>query len=210
MRIPALHTLIALPWLLAFTTVQAAAPTENVILQVSGTDFPLLILHLAQLDESGLPAPLACEQIRAKRVDELDPRWKRAVERIHLECDELQPGTEDGLMVATEILAYLRPGTVQLAGVPVVELRMADSELWGDRQYLLGQPFEEIAGTLQRHMEARCQMQSDDPTRVVAGDCAVTVDPRGLYLRTSEVSGIWVHADPDNPQRTVYAESWAD
>ena len=32
----------------------------------------------------------------------------------------------------------------------------------------------------------------------------------GLYLAASDTAGQWIHADPDDADRTLYVEAWAD
>jgi hypothetical protein len=180
------------------------------VLQLAGGDFPELAVHVPRHDAMGVQAALDCDQIRAKRIDELDPLWKKAVDRIHLDCDDLGMEGEGLGTVATAITAYLKPGAVQFAGVPVVEVRLMDSDLWGDRQYLLDKPYADIVEAMQAHLESRCRAQQDDPSQLAQGDCTLVQQPDGLYLDTSEVGGIWLHTDLDDIRRTVYAEAWAD
>ena len=199
-------------FLLAMTTmpVRADTPVDAPVLRLVGSDFPELVVHVPRHDAMGVQVALDCDQIRAKRIDELDPLWKQAVERIHLDCDDLDVEDEAFGTVATVITAYLKPGAAQFAGVPVVEVRMMDSDLWGDRQYLLDRPYAEIVDAVRAHLESRCRMQQDDPGVLAQGDCNLVHQDEGLYLDTSEVGGIWLHPDQDDTQRTVYAEAWAD
>ena len=206
-------TTIAVPVLLLAMTATpawAATPQVNPVLQLVGNDFPELAVHVPRYDMEGQQAALDCDQIRAKRIDELDPLWKKAVDRIHLDCDELSVENEGFDTIATVITAYLKPGAVQFAGVPVAEVRMMDSAQWGDRQYLLDKPYIDVVDAVQRHIESRCRMQQDDPTMLAQGDCTLVREAEGLYLDTSEVGGIWLHPDQDDMQRTVYAEAWSD
>ena len=191
-------------------TAPAAAPVTVPVLRVVGSDFPELVVHVPRHDALGMQAALDCEQIRARRIDELDPLWKKAVDRIHLDCDDLDMESEAFGTVATVITAHLKPGAVQFAGVPVAEVRMMDSDLWGDRQYLLDRPYAEIVDAVQAHLESRCRMRQDDPSQLAHGDCTLVRQAEGMYLDTSEVGGIWLHPDQDDAQRTVYAEAWAD
>jgi hypothetical protein len=198
--------------LLAMTTmpVHADTPVDAPVVRLIGSDFPELVVHVPRHDALGVQAALDCDQIRAKRVDELDPLWKRAVDCIHLDCDDLGMESEAFGTVATVVTAYLKPGAVQFAGVPVAEVRMMDSDLWGDRQYLLDRPYDGIVDAVQAHLESRCRMRQDHPSLLAQGDCTLVRQPEGLYLDTSEVGGIWLHPDQDDTQRTVYAEAWAD
>jgi len=188
----------------------SSATTPAPVLQLSGGDFPELTLHQPSFDEVGNPLPMACDQIRAKRVDELDPLWKRSVDRIHLECEDLNEEDAGFDMLATTITGFLKTGMAQFAGQPLAEVRLMDSDLWSDHQYVLQRPYEEARDALKQFIEARCRAQQDNPAALVEKDCAVTESEEGLYLETSEVGGIWVHPEQDDPQRTVYAEAWSD
>ena len=187
---------------------RAAAPAP--VLQLSGGDFPELTMHQPGFDEAGNPLPMACDQIRAKRIDELDPLWKRGMDRIHLECEDLKEEDAGFDMLATTITGFLRAGMAQFAGQPLAEVRLMDSDLWSDHQYILQRPYAEARDALKQFIEARCRAQQDNPSALVENDCAVTESEEGLYLETSEVGGIWVHPEQDDPQRTVYAEAWSD
>ena len=205
-------TVIVPALLLAMTAAPArsATPQSNPVLQLVGNDFPELAVHVPRYDMEGQQAALDCDQIRAKRIDELDPLWKKAVDRIHLDCDELSIENEGLDAIATVITAYLKPGAVQFAGVPVAEVRMMDSDQWGDRQYLLDLPYSEIVDAVQHHVESRCRIRQDDPVQLAQSDCTLVREAEGLYLDTSEVGGIWLHPDQDDTRRTVYAEAWSD
>ena len=188
----------------------SSATTSAPVLQLSGGDFPELTLHQPSFDEVGNPLPMACDQIRAKRIDELDPLWKRSVDRIHLECEDLNEEDAGFDMLATTITGFLKTGMAQFAGQPLAEVRLMDSDLWSDHQYVLQRPYEEARDALKQFIEARCRAQQDNPAALVEKDCAMTESEEGLYLETSEAGGIWVHPEQDDPQRTVYAEAWSD
>lgn len=194
----------------ASSVAVAGTPLPEPVLRLTGDDFPDLIMHQPAYDESGAARPLACDQIRGKRLDELDPLWKQAVERIHVDCDDLHEDEAGFDMIASEITGFLKPGTVQFAGLPVVEVRLMDSELWSDHQYILAQPFAQARDTLRRFVEARCLAPRETSEALASHRCTVTEDEQGLYLESSEIGGIWVHADPDDAHRTVYAEAWSD
>lgn len=199
----ALLSLSALAW-------PCRAATPDPVLQLSGGDFPDLIVHQPRFDDAGNQLPMACDQIRAKRIDELDPLWKRSMDRIHLECDDLK-ADEAGLdMVVTTITGFLRQGTAQFAGQPLAEVRLMDSDLWSDHQYILQRPYQETRQALKRFIESRCRARQDNPAALVENNCALTESEEGLYLQASELGGIWVHPEQDDPQRTVYAEAWSD
>ncbi|MGH8025796.1 MAG: hypothetical protein ACREO0_03615 [Pseudoxanthomonas sp.] len=196
-------SLSALAW-----PCRAATPAP--VLQLSGGDFPELIVHQPRFDGAGNQLPMACEQIRAKRIDELDPLWKRSMDRIHLDCEDLKEEGAGFDMVATTLTGFLKTGMAQFAGLPLAEVRLMDSDLWSDRQYILQLPYQEARDALKLFIESRCLAQQDNPTALVEHDCTLTESEEGLYLEASELGGIWVHPEQDDPQRTVYAEAWAD
>jgi hypothetical protein len=198
--------------LLSLSTLawSSSATTPEPLLQLAGGDFPELTVHQPSFDEAGNPLPMACDQIRAKRIDELDPLWKRSIDRIHLDCEDLKQEDAGFDMLATTITGFLKAGMAQFAGQPLAEVRLMDSDLWSDHQYILQLPYEEARDPLKQFIEARCHTQQDDPTALVENDCIMTESEEGLYLETSEVGGIWVHPEQDDPQRTVYAEAWSD
>jgi hypothetical protein len=189
----------------AATPLPAPPPTPHA---VRGGDFPELVVHLPALDAVGAPMPLDCAQVRARRIDELDPVWKHLVERIHLDCEPLAIDDATGT-IATTLTAYLRPGAVQLAGAPVTEVRLMDSELWSDRQYVVGRPFADAADALAAHVSMRCAMAQDDPAALGMGDCDLVRTKRAVFVDSGAV-GIWIHPDPYDAARTVYAEAWAE
>ena len=203
--------LLAAAALLVLVSPGLASATQPApVLQLSGNDFPELVVLSLEPDANGDPVAPSCERIRGKRVDELDPLWKQAVERIHLDCQDLTEQDEGAEMAATVVTGFLKPGRVEFAGVPVAEVRMMDSELWGDHQYLLDRPFPEIRDTIRNFIESRCRAQQESSGALLAIDCSLVETAEGLYLQASEIDGIWVHPAPDEPQRTVYAEAWSD
>lgn len=188
--------------------VPVAAPVP--VLQLSGDDFPVLIVHQPARDENGVLLPLACDQIRGKRIDELDPLWKQAIERIHVDCDDLKQETAGFDMVATVATGFLKPGSVEFAGIPVLEVRLMNSEMWGDHQYILDRPYAEIGEALERFVESHCHAAQDNRQALMRNTCELTETAEGMYLEAGPLGGIWIHPQHDDPQRTVYAEVWAD
>ena len=186
--------------------VRPSAP----VLQLSGDDFPVLIAHQPARDENGELLPVACGQIRGKRIDELDPLWKQVVERIHVDCDDLKQELAGFDMIATVATGFLRPGTVEFAGLPVAEVRLMDSEMWGDHEYILDRPYAEAAETLERFVESHCRATEDNREALARNTCEFTETDEGMYLEAGPLGGIWIHPERDAPQRTVYAEVWAD
>lgn len=201
----------ALPACLAVVPVFAAQ--TPVTIEVHGGDFPTLVQDtgvVPALDEHGLPRAPGCEAVRARRVDEMPYPWRDAIDRIHLDCQALE-SAEDGVdTLALNATAYLKPGRVWLAGQAVTEIRLMDSELWGDHQYVLAIPFEQVAGDLRRHVEADCAQRHLREEREAAAECRMHASDGELYLELNEISGLWIHADPDDATRTIYAEAWAD
>lgn len=204
--------LLAAALLLSVTASGRAATQagDAPVLQLAGNDFPQLVQYLPALDETGRPLPLDCSQIRARRIDELDPLWKQAVSRIHLDCEDLTVENAGFDMVATVITAFLKPGKVQFAGLPVTEIRLMDSELWTDHQYVLDRPFADSRQALKQFAQARCRARRDDPTQVLHGECLVREQEQDIYLEGAAPGGVWIHADPEDPRKTVYAEAWAE
>ncbi|MEO6519973.1 MAG: hypothetical protein ABIO17_13455 [Pseudoxanthomonas sp.] len=202
--------LIAAAGLLALATAGVTAAAQPApVLQLSGHDFPELLVKLRETGANGEPVALSCDRIRSKRIDELDPLWKQAVERIHVDCQDLNEHDDGFDMTATMVTGFLKAGQVQFAGMPVTEVRLMDSELWGDHQYLLDRPYAEIRETLKTFLAARCRAQQDSSRALVASPCSVLETGEGLYLQAGESGGIWMHPAPEAPQRTVYAEAWS-
>lgn len=180
------------------------------VLQLSGDDFPVLVAHQPARDGNGDLLPPACDQIRGKRIDELDPLWKQAVERIHVDCDDLKREIAGFDMVATVATGFLKPGSVEFAGIPVAEVRLMDSEMWGDHEYILDRPYAEIREVLERFVESHCRAPQDNRETLLRNTCKATGTAEGLYLEAGPLGGIWIHPERDDPRRTVYAEAWAD
>ena len=195
---------------LATTPAPASPAAAAPVLRLSGDDFPVLIVHRPVRDENGDLLPMACDQIRGKRIDELDPLWKQAVERIHVDCDDLKQETAGFDMVATVATGFLRPGTVEFAGLPVAEVRLMDSELWGDHEYILDRPYAEAGETLEHFVESHCRSSQDQREALPGNTCELVKTAEGMYLEAGPLGGVWIHPEQDNPRRTVYAEAWAD
>ena len=191
----------------AADATDAGAPA----LQLADAGFPELLMRRAGFAIDGSRPALACDQIRPRRIDELDPAWRRIVQRIHLECEPLA-AMQDGEVdtIATVVTAYLEHGTARFLDSPVAELRLMDSDLWSDHQYVLDTPYPRIVDTLQPLLVARCQATHDDPAALARRDCKVTRTEQGMFIDSSAVGGAWLYPDPHDPQRTVYAEAWAE
>lgn len=182
------------------------------MLQVRGGDFPALAMkiHPAPADAVQDPSPLAdCAHVRARRVDELATNWRGRVHSVQLDCDAAIVDDAGAETMAVSARALLKPDRVELAGQPVAEVRLMDSELWGDHQYIVAVPYRQAAEPLRRHVEAACR-QRRLLEEAATADCTMSVLGDGLFLSTDEIGGIWIHPDPDDAGRTVYAEAWAD
>lgn len=192
--------------------MEPPVPAVDVV-HVVGGDFPVLVQVLERPmlagDVGSLLEP-GCADLRARRIDELPLPWRRIVDRVHLDCERVGAESSGLDMIALASTAYLKPGTVRMAGNPVIEVRLMDSELWGDHQYVLDADYASVAADLRALVESRCAQQQMREEDAGGSGCSMTVGPAGLYLSTDDISGVWIHADPDNPQRTVYAEAWAD
>lgn len=194
-------------------TAHADETRAPVTIELRGDDFPVLVQDSGQLPplaEDGLPQPRGCEAVRARRIDELPWPWRDAIDRIHLDCEEIEVPSGDALALALTATAFLKPGRAWLAGHPVAEIRLMDSQWWGDHQYILAAPYEETAQALREHIERSCATRHMREENSQAPDCQMHETDRELYLEVEEISGVWVHADPDDPGRTVYAEGWTD
>lgn len=182
-------------------------------IEATGGDFPVLVQALdrsMRADDAGALLEPGCADVRARRIDELPPPWRKIVDRVHLDCERVGPENSGLDTIALAGTAYLKPGAMRMAGHPVAEVRLMDSELWGDHQYVLDADYASVAADLRALVESRCAQQRMREEDTGSVDCTMTVGHAGLYLPTDEISGIWIHADPDDPQRTIYAEAWAD
>lgn len=205
----------SLACLLALAARDAAAlqMPESGGFAVAGGDFPSLTQAVdiaPRFDADGVPVSPGCDGVRARRIDELALPWRHAVASVQLDCEALAAAYDGFDTLAIAATAVLEPGTVSLAGQPVAEVRLMDSELWGDHQYVLEAPFSSAHEALKQHVESHCAQRHLRDEHAGAADCAMSENDGGLYLSTDEISGIWIHADPDDPQRTIYAEAWAD
>lgn len=196
--------LVCLPLAVAAPVLDGTPP-----LQLQGEDFPELLMHLAATNARTDEANPECGRVRARRLDELSPDWRQVVERIHFDCEAADPDQPLEGGIVTTVTAFLKPGRVQFRRLPVREIRMMDAALWGDHQYVLDQPYDRAGERLARDLRGSCQARRDvGDIRTV--DCTVIERPDGLYQQLDEVTGIWVHPDPDNPAATIYAEAWSD
>ena len=121
------------------------------------------------------------------------------MDRIHLDCDDLTKAEAARTWWPRWSPRYLKPGTVHFAGMPVAEVRLMDSDLWGDHQYLLDRPSPTISAVLKKHLAARCSAQHDNPSLLLRHGCRIDESADGLYMESSEAGGIWVHAGTGKP-----------
>jgi len=196
--------------LVAGARVRAGEVDAPRVLHVAGGDFPALVMVVP--DEHavhGRQAPPTCERIRARRVDELAPGWRTRVSRIELDCEDTLADDAQERLTAVTARALLQPDRVQLAGLPVAEVRLMYSQRWGDHQYVLAAPFAAAGPAIRRLVEDSCLARTlADEAPATA--CTMLEADDGLYLPTSDAGGIWIHVDPDDATRTLYVEAWAD
>ena len=180
------------------------------ILHVAGGDFPALVMVVpGEHAAHGLEAMPGCDRIRARRVDELAPGWRSRVARVELDCEDTLADDDQQTLTAVTARAVLHPGRVQLAGQPVTEVRLMDSQRWGDHQYVLAVPFAAAGPTIRRFVEDTCMARTLADEAPAAACTMLTADD-GFYLPANDAGGIWIHADPDDAGRTLYVEAWAD
>ena len=196
-----------------FALLPACAADKKMAVEVDA--FPELLSHPPAKDDGEIVYG-TCAQIKAKRVSELPVPWRDAIARIDLTCKDLS-GEESGYgeaTASTEVVAILKPGAITFATLPVVEIRMKDSELWGDHQFIIDLPFAQARPALKRYMQATCGLSEDALRNAPETDCTVEPAPGrsadSLYAPTGEISSIWAHADESDPRRTVYADAWSD
>lgn len=196
--------------LVAAARVRAEEAGNARLMHVVGRDFPALVMVVpAGHAAPGLDAMPACDRIRARRVDELAPGWRTRVARVELDCEDALADDEQLALTAVTARAVLHPDRVQLGGQPVAEVRLMDSQRWGDHQYVLAAPFATAAPAVRRLVEDTClarTMVEEAPDAA----CTMLEADDGLFLSTSPAGGIWIHADPEDASRTVYVEAWAD
>lgn len=181
--------------------------------------FPELTITQEQQQVANAPYDLStpCAQRRVRRAKELPSPWRKAIKRIEYDCQDLSE--EDGGygmdIVSTKVVAYLKPGRLTFAGLPLIEVRMQDSELWGDHQFILDLPYTQARPILSRHIVTTCHRNAQQLHEYpLQHDCTLeeseSEGENGVLAITNEVGGTWVHPDESNPQRTVYADAWSD
>ena len=196
--------------LVAGARVRAEEAGAARILQVAGGDFPARVMVVpGEHAAHGLDATPGCDRIRARRLDELAPGWRTRVARVELDCEDTLADDEQQTLTAVTARAVLHPDRVQLAGQPVTEVRLMDSQRWGDHQYVLAVPFAAAGAAVRRFVEDTCLARTlTDETPSTA--CTMLAADDGFYLPNADAGGIWIHADPDDVTRTLYVEAWAD
>ncbi|MDR2871700.1 MAG: hypothetical protein LBV45_04130 [Xanthomonadaceae bacterium] len=171
-------------------------------IQLDGQTFPALTIapeHMATSD---------CSQVRAKRVDELDSHLRQVVDRIAFHC------TMQGDMgLNTMTTAHLAPGRVEFLSIPVIEVRVSESENHWETQYILTQDFSSAHVVLKQYLETL--MQGDD----CVGGPSCSLDDRydaqgnredGMILSLPDNYRISIYPDSDDPARTIYIRQWHD
>lgn len=196
--------------LVAGARVRAEEAGPAHVLRVAGGDFPALVMVVpGEHAAPGLDATPGCDRIRARRLDELPPGWRTRVARVELDCEDTLADDDQRTLTAVTARAVLHPDRVQLAGQPVTEVRLMDSQRWGDHQYVLAVPFAAAGPKVRDFIEDAClarTLAEESP----AAACQMLATGDGFHLPTSEAGGIWVHPDHDDAARTLYVEAWAD
>jgi hypothetical protein len=179
-------------------------------LQVTGGDFPALVMVVPG-DQAGSGADVlpGCDRIRARRLDELAPGWRTRVARVELDCEDALADDARDALTAVTARAMVVPDRVRMAGQPVAEVRLMDSQRWGDHQYVVDAPYATAAPALRRFVEETCR-QRTLAQETALDACTMVEADAGFYLPRDEAGGIWIHADPDDATRTLYVEAWAD
>ena len=175
-------------------------------IELAGIDPPSLVHGAQQVSGKGCPA------VRARKPGELAPPWRAVVATISMRCEALD-GPDKAPDARTETVATLKPGAAVLRGVPVIALRHSASWAHDDNRYVLAAAYADVAVTLGAYIRARCVSQAAAAAADVAEDrCTAVQDDShgGLFVRTSELGGLWLHPDPDDARRTVLAEAWSE
>jgi hypothetical protein len=208
-----LATSIVMPALMLLASLPAIAASHA--LKLDNSDFPDLVIIQATPEDNTRYGP-DCAHMKVRSVDELKRRWRSVIERIDFECKDIN-SEESGYSSATSetsITVFLKPNAVTFAGFPVIELRMKNSDLWGDAQFILDAPFTQTGPVLQRHLETTCGLSKQRLRESKKRTCVIEEGAfwhnGGLYIKTSELGGTWAHPEEEHPQLTVYAEAWSD
>jgi hypothetical protein len=183
---------------------------KTVGVDLAGHNFPALSKTLDTTENaSGTTSP--CLRVRALRLNELDAKWKPLVANISLKC-KVGEGFDNKPDANTTAIAKLKPGAANYAGVSILEIRMMDSAWGNDYQYVLNAPFSRIKKQLKLAIRNHCIKEQGITVAITDNICAVVNDGQhgGLYLDTGEGGGIWLHPDPDNPNRSIYASAWSE
>ncbi len=207
-------TLLPLSLAVALALPAAAATPVRAPIEVRGGDFPLLTRATGipvALDAQGFPMPPGCDAVRARRPEELSPPWREVVESIALECEPMEADERSQQAVALSVTARLRPQRVRLAGFDVREIRLMDSPLWSDHQYVLDVRYADVVGRLKNQLAADCKAtETSLPTpQAPHSACGMTLGEQDLHLNLGEGLDMWLYPDPDDAGLTIYAEGWA-
>lgn len=192
--------------------VPASAPAAP--LELHGGDFPALahlpdVQQMYVMDATDADFPSSCTQVRAATPAELVPRWRDALVRISLRCEQGEADADGPGMVLLSLSAPLRPHAAQLGGLGVLEARSELGEISGSQSYLLDAPLAKALQVLRPRIEAWCRR--DHAGGGFQTDCLMHEEDGSWRVETGELNnGTWLQADPDNPARTLYSEGWAD
>jgi hypothetical protein len=174
-------------------------PGTQTMIDVVGGDFPELMAD----DHPTTPASGAhanadpCAGMHAKRIADMDARWSGAIAQIALECGRDQDEETPNLTVK----ATLRADTVVMFGIPVTEVHVSTSGYGDTRQYVLAGSFQQQGKALLAKILDSCRARTKQPC-----EDALAESDTSYYLQTSEIGGIRLDADENNPQQIVYSE----
>jgi hypothetical protein len=152
-----------------------------------------------------------CDLVKPLRTAELEGNWKSIVSSVDLKC-EIGEGIENEPSANTNATAKLKPKAANFGGVAIIEIRMSDSAWGNDYQYVLDARFAKVKTQLKATIRKNCIKERGITTPLTDDVCPIENHGQygGLYLDTGEGGGIWLHPDPDNPNRTIYASAWSE
>lgn len=190
----------ALAGLLLLTPFAAAAQPVEFI----GEDFPSILEGQSEISGKG------CSAVRGLKPAEVTGPWAGRIARITMTCKPM-PGIDGEPDGSVDAVATVKPGAATFGGVAVAEIRLSESWAHTDSQYVLNGRFEAIGPELIKKVQARCRKRLGVTVEAEAAACPFDRDATfGGYFIGSEGGGTWLHADTDNPSRTIYAEAWSE
>lgn len=158
-----------------------------------------------------------CQLYRAKKLSELPPPWDLAASApIGFKCSDSGTSYRDSELgdLRLQLQLKIHPNSLSSFGFEVAHLREVTSDLFGETTMTLNVPYSEAKPVFLSQLRQYCGF-SKQPASSRRLPCA-KVEIRkwnkleSLYLRTNEISGIWVHAHPRKPDKTVVVVAWTD